>query len=582
MQKKIIIIGFIIGITVLITLILFLSKSKQKWACSNGKCTTSSTGTYTDEASCKTGCNSSLKKWACSKGTCTTSTSGTYANEASCRTGCQTYQCDPKNPGQCIPSPVGTTGQFISMDVCQNACTPDYCGRNDSKVYACSNDKDCGPSGLCNKKDQDLLDKRITDVGYCVPGTFMPQDTNCVDKLYIGQDTNNGLSLCTQVSRADPSKMGLVSRAGVGLNANYQCDSKPCATYGICDTNKWLAKINATGDNCSTQLCCDSTHTAVGPTGTKFCCNEKDPNCYNTTQYGYSKNMAGISGTVYTDTQACKSDQDCAGMNTSFLDTLKVGDFVPSSDMGSPNYASLFCDAGVCKAKCGYVDGPSIGDVGSYIKIDDSNVSYCAPRNNKCQFSPVQTWESGIDAVNKIPICYKDGTSATGPYYWTSADDSSVYKTAYSVDLNTSDPTCIKPNMCMEYGSKTDGVYKVETTPSGCKFTVDCNNLSVIPAGSDTTISSKWTDLKQYIKTNNINPSKFTSKIAQTGPYTADSSTNTCPGNLNGFNPALTISPQAFQNNQCNPAGSTVRKNIHLNPLGLYCNTIDPFTGLCL
>ena len=96
-----------------------------------------------------------LSKWACTNGNCKTSSTGTYKDEPSCRAGCITYQCDTANPGQCIQSPPGTVGKYLSLKVCQKACSPDRYTCDSQGGRGCIVTKDTGAGtyatlDLCN------------------------------------------------------------------------------------------------------------------------------------------------------------------------------------------------------------------------------------------------------------------------------------------------------------------------------------------------------------------------------------------------------------------------------------------------
>ena len=547
--------------------------------------------------------------------------------------------CFPKDKWtQCGNSLCRNDG--LNNDVCtiDGICKiTDYCGKdnktttpNQNVYQACKVPSDChdmyGTQGICDFTNSILTDKNITKVGYCKsdpanPGQtlhFTPalDNTNCTTLDKIGNDTEHNLVVCKGTA--------------VGVDGSIQCKdsdaAKGCAPYGICSTNKWQAYFESSHDvtNCltnemydptKTPLCC-STDRVIVSGGGNWCCPVTDTtDCANTTANPYSANMLSIPNATYTDSIDCTVDSNCTEYNPKLIKSLTVDGFTPSSTVGDANFATLFCDTSInkCKAKCGYVDSNQ-GILSDYAVSNDGNtdqtkpISFCTPKNHKCDLLTPQDWGNIPSPVNNIPICYNSDFpptgKSTGKFYWSAPDNKqTTYQTQFSRELTGSN--CSTPNMCAKLGSDINGIYRINPDKTSCKFTVNCSNKNFMmkPSGMD---SMPWSDGLTGLQDTNwttcsdgtICPNKTTSgavidtpcpcsneamwkPIAQLNPYTPDSNTSTCSGSNNDIPKKLTVALQPYDGGICHD-DTQLEIKTHLNTNGEYCpNGIVPATNLC-
>ena len=567
--------------------------------------------------------------------------------------------CFPKDKWtQCSNSlcltPTDSSNPCTTAGICK---ITDYCGKNNksgadsTNLYqACQLPSDChdmyGNQGICNFKNSILTDKNITKVGYCQPDPakpgqtlyFTPASDNsyCTTLDKIGNDAANNLVVCTGKKHSDPLY-------GRGVDGSIQCKdtapAKGCAPDGICLTNKWQAYFDSSKDvtNCltneiydstKTPLCCSKERTIVSSDG-NWCCPVTNTDCSNTTANPYSANMLSIPSATYTDSIDCTvtdNGDTCTDHNPDLIKSLTVDGFTPSSTVGDANFATLFCDTSIdpstnkpinkCKAKCGYVDAKQ-HIIPDYVVTNDGDtdpakpISFCTPKNHKCDLLIPQDWGNIPSPVNNIPICYNSDFSPTGKstdkFYWSAPDNKgTTYQTQFSRELTGSN--CSTPNMCAKLGSNINGIYRVEPDKTSCKFTVNCsnNNFMMQPSGMN---SMKWSDGLTGLQDTNwttcsdgricpnktksgavkntpcssCSPEAMWNPIAQSIPYTLDSSTQTCSGVINKIPKKLTVPLQPYdhETGQCH-GNVSLESQTHLNTTGEYCpNGVVPETNQC-
>ncbi len=556
--------------------------------------------------------------------------------------------CFPKDKwtqcGQSLcETPTDGSNPCTSEGICQ---ITDYCGKdnkpttpNQNVYQACKVPSDChdmyGNEGTCALNSNTILtNKNITEVGYCTGQKlhFPPASHNshCTTLDKIGNDKAHDLVVCTGTA--------------VGVDGSIQCKdsdaAKGCAPYGICSKNYWQAYYDASKnvlsclpnkkyDSTKKPLCCSKDRIIVSSEA-NWCCPVKNTtDCSNTTAYPYSANMLSIPNKTYTDSIDCtvtKGVDSCTTHNPQLIKSLTVSGFTPSSKPGDANFATLFCDTSIdpttqkpinkCKAKCGYVDSlqgiESDYAVSNDATTDPNNkISFCTPKKNNCSLLTPQSWDNVPNPVNNIPICYDSDHPPTGKptdkFYWSGPDDhKTTYQTQFSRDMTGNN--CNTPNMCAKLGSDINGIYSIEPGTNSCKFTVNCNkDFMMKPSGMD---SMKWSDGLTGLDDTNwttcsdgtICPNKTKAgtvintpcpcsneamwkPIAQSIPYTADSSTQKCSGVINGTGfslpTKLTVPLQYYDGGKCH-GDTQLEIKTHLNTTGEYCpNGIVPETNQC-
>jgi hypothetical protein len=411
----------------------------------------------------------------------------------------------------------------------------------------CITSGDCtypGTTGNCNKGDKVLIDKEITDVGYCDNSASISSVSNtCLKNTEIGQIGESG------DIKIVPCK------DSIGVNVKkQQCDTflkNNCANMMCNDPFKWLATDDK--NNCSDeQLCCPSGQRVVSVGKNPFCCaTNTNDGCLNSTLYGYASGMlTDVGGS--TDTIKCSMTNDpiCSNQNPNLIKQLS-GD----STLGDNNYVNMYCDTTdrVCKAKCGYKN-QSAESTNTYSVVDVKNdddpsksYSFCRLNNNNCVLNDGQDYTYGI--VNDIPICINGDNM-----YWSQVDGNAEYTTQFKTKFQSRNKTPCDISVCGSQQKFLQNVFnmEIENDASGggtCTFNQTCNSLLVKPTGATDNI--KWSDLKDPVKLNAIMPSGSTVPtgwdkypIYQTKPDQKPGPTG-CQGDSHGFNTNLTKSPQA-------------------------------------
>lgn len=148
-----------------------------------------------------------LKKWTCLEGNCTTSTSGTFKDETSCRSGCKTYECDIVN-GDCMEAPAGTIGSFVSLKQCQDSKACNWDCSTDVKPVCVGS-----PGGMYTTKAD------------CIAAD------SCTPSLFYCDDTGPG---CIQSKTPIGKGPGYPTLDVCQTNCKFSCSGGTTGTPGIC------------------------------------------------------------------------------------------------------------------------------------------------------------------------------------------------------------------------------------------------------------------------------------------------------------------------------------------------------------